>query len=458
MAAAITVATTVSGAIAAIALMNDSRPARGDEDGDSESGSDSGSDHGSGNYSGSVDNGVYTLPRSSPDNAPTPKVRTAANSEKTESKSPTVVVYDEAEVIAKLCAGHIDDIHNYEVVNALAFVAYEPQRAYSPNTNLYILHREKNVKNEIDADRGGMTIKPIDSDRKADLPRWVQGIPRIVHFEFEHKGKCALVYCVCGSSMLGDFVADISTGDFMKVISRSNIGPSDKTEVALALRKQPYHAGVLSYAANAYDMVRYHMRKRRSDSKKAPDSVLIYGHSLGGSVSLIVAHLLHLQGRNEDGLITDVTCVQSKTISAVNYMKGNSKLTLRPSETTSNNFFLENFCNAGDNIIFNPLFRKFNYPVDWSEGVGNTSDSHTHGVVKWGDLDPENVLGSLGERGRYYAGENSIAMNAFNHSYVSRDNTIYCTKPDAANVVHTLKFMCGRISAILRKRAIRRTT
>ena len=129
----------------------------------------------------------------------------------------------------------------------------------------------------------------------------VHGRARIVHFEYrDRSGETVLVYSISGTDSLGDLFADLAPRPWMRWIMRwvprglsgtpSSIYNLSKTDVR-------WHAGIMSYAGDAYDTISKHLEHRKVSGLSAPDRIAIYGHSLGAASAIIAGHMLRY--RNE---------------------------------------------------------------------------------------------------------------------------------------------------------------
>jgi Lipase (class 3) len=375
------------------------------------------------------------------------KIPVADTAQATDPTCPSVISYREADVILGLVEGRLktDDML---VVTAIAKASYFPNNVVAgrTGTDIWILHRSS-------LDGSANAFRIDESSPKFSRGSWIHGIPRILHFSFRDPGgKLVYVYSICGSDLVGDFVAD---GAFIAALRLMFRKQKPGLTIRSVMPNVEHHAGIVSYAGNAYDLIGHHLRS----STEKPQRVCLYGHSLGGSSCMVVAHKLHFMREGANGNdIGASTTVQCATLSSPNYIRGVTEISMEKA-TMGDKLNIRNYANAGDATIFNPMFRSFSYPVNFDEGVGSTSPSSTFGITTWGDLDPENIL-NIGVKPTGFLvpllatlafGLEQSAIT-FNHTNVSVDGKIFVPESMLESTTSTMKRMCSEI----RRRVIKR--
>jgi len=129
----------------------------------------------------------------------------------------------------------------------------------------------------------------------------VSGDAKVVCFVFPDRqspGENVHVYAVRGTAAAKELLVDIapwiSARQMLRRASARRTYVGDALEPA---RKPPrFHRGILSYAGNAFDLMRQHMILCADNDGPGyrVSRVLIYGHSLGAACALIAAHLMRL--------------------------------------------------------------------------------------------------------------------------------------------------------------------
>lgn len=330
---------------------------------------------------------------------------------------PQVSPFEYEDVIKRVCTGTLSTSHALAVV-ALSKVAYFPHHV-SVAPGALFLHRMT-----VD---GPPARLPIKGEMISALQFKIQkGVARVCHFKFNEKGGGLVhVYTICGTDYLGDVISDVVGHTVGREMFR-------RVKKGLSLKnhhKHDEHKGIVSYAGNAYDLIAHNIQHE----KKPIARICVYGHSLGGSCSLLVSHRLH-QDRahpgfgSESGLIGSSTRIECNSLSAPSYVTGATEYSYTREDMDEMNglFTARNFANAGDAVIFRSLFRRFTYPVDFRKGTGDSSFDSSHGVTIWGDLDPEDKANAL------FTVINGISLGVFNHSSISIDGVMYCDAPSAS--------------------------
>lgn len=362
------------------------------------------------------------------------------NADETRADEPNVIALKGHDVIHDLCSGHIE-ADDMRAVSIIPKIAYSPLQAIHPSDShsVWVLHRQS-------ADGPPHYLKIDASTTEKQLDRvWVQGVPRIVHFSFRDQNSALVhVYSISGSARRGDFLADGAYSFSLRVLGRSQKLNHVVRSNQLGIQ---HHEGIVAYGGDAYDLIQRHM----GAATKKPDRVCLYGHSLGGSSAMIVAHKLHsMRADPEFGVLDSSASIECRTISSPNYVAGISEISLRATDL-GDRFHMVNYANAGDAVIFNALFKRFTYPVDFTSGVGDPTGRSSHGITVWGDFDPGNVLG-LSLANVSISPLISARMAVIFHSQVFADGQVFCTEEDYDAVAPTIRFMWKRIKRALKRR------